>query len=259
MKKSVYFVISILFVAFLTLNFSGIVIAAENSYEKLVSGYLNEDKWEKSSISLRNELLSKVEDIAPYEMWLSLWDDSVKGEMRAAYALRLVQVLFPDGDLSRWDEIEGMWYPSIIPIPLASIDAAYIAAHELLQMKRMDASWLARNLINDLSRSSRAKYYFMREAPVEYLDIITKLEAMDMGPGFGNWTQPEVTGSLSLASPVRGRISQNAALSRKFVFLNASGVIVNIGTYAWDRENGHIYEVIEREKEGNHVVFIPRW
>jgi len=256
MKKYVYVVLSVLFVAFITLHFSGIVIADENSYEKLVSDYLNEDKWEKSSIELRNELLSTTEDMPPDQIWRSLWDGSIKGKMRAAYAIKLVKMVFPDGDISRWDEVKGMWYPAIIPVPLASIDAVYVAAHELVEMNRDDAAWLARDLINDLSRSSRAKHYFMTEAPEEYSYIIQKLEARDMGPDFANWVKPLIKGSLSLASPVRGRISQDAAIGRNLVFLNSSGNIVNLGTYAWDRTRGRIYHVVDRKIDLYGIRFL---
>ena len=231
--------------------------ASENSFEQLYSTYMNAEKWQSSSEILRQELLEKAGPKTPVDLWWSLWDLDSSGEQRAANALKLVEYLYPEGDISRWDEITGLWYPSLIPTPLAAVDAVYVAAGELLEMGREDAAWLARNLVNDLGRSSRAKHYFMKHGPEEYLRIITGLRERDLTPDYGNWTEPETIGTLSLASPVRGKINKNFAISGNFIFLDASGGVVNLGTYAWDRKNGKIYEVIERERDDSSMVFVP--
>jgi len=247
----------VLVIFFLILTGSISMEASDTGFEELVSRYIRAERWEKSSIELRKDLLSKAEPKEPVDLWWSLWDMDSRGEQRAANALKLVEYLYPGGDISRWDEIQGLWYPSLIPTTLAAIDAVYVAAWELLEMDREDASWLARDLVNDLGRSSRAKHYFMKHGPEEYRQIITGFSERGLEPDYGNWTEPETIGSLSLASPVRGSISQNFAVSFNLVFLNASGEIVNLGTYAWDREKGKIYEVIDRERDDNNVVFLP--
>ncbi|MBN1332245.1 MAG: hypothetical protein JW971_00650, partial [Synergistales bacterium] len=58
--------------------------------------------------------------------------------------------------------------------------------------------------------------------------------------------------------PVRGWVSQNFAIGRNFVFLNASGQIANLGNYAWDRKNGNIYRVFDREDNPLNFWFLYR-
>lgn len=245
---------------FTVYNFLTITSAYGNTFDQLFSNYVNMEKWENSSEILHEELLAKAEVSEPADLWWSLWDPDKLGEQKAANALKLVDYLYPDGDISRWEEIKGLWYPSLIPTTLAAVDAVYVAAHELLEMDREGAAWLARNLVNDLGKSSRARHYFMKYGPEEYLQIITRLSDMGLNPDYGNWTEPHTTGTMRLANPVRGKISQNFAIASHFIFMNSSGQIVNLGTYAWDREKGRIYEVIDSERDDSSVVFLPmRW
>lgn len=232
--------------------------ASEKSFDELYSSYLNSSNWEKNAGELLSELKLKADKKTGYDLWRTLWNESIDPEKRAANAIKLIDELYPDSDIRRWNDVEGFWYPGIIPKPLAAIDAVYVASLELVRMDRKGSAWLARNFLNDLSRSSRARYHFMKTAPAEYLSIINMLKDKEMNPVIGNWTEPEVKGKLPLAVPVRGYVGNNWAVSRNFTFLNGSGQIVNMGNYAWDRIRGRIYRVIDRERDdGSHVIYFP--
>ncbi len=235
-----------------------LINASERSFDDIYSDYLNSSKWEKDAEELLVELRSEADPLTGYDLWRSLWDDNIGSDQRVANSIKLIDELFPESDTRRWNDIKGFWYPGIVPKTLAAIDAVYVASLELLQMDRKGSAWLARNFVNDLSRSSRAKLYFMKTAPAEYLTIINMLKDKEMDPVIGNWTDPEVKGNLPLAVPVRGYIGNNRALSEDYIFLSGSGQIVNVGNYAWDRIKGRIYRVIDRERDGgSHIIYFP--
>ncbi len=235
-----------------------LINASERSFDDIYSDYLNSSKWEKDAEELLFELRSGADPLTGYDLWRSLWNESIDPEKRAANAIKLIDELYPDSDIRRWNDIEGFWYPGIVPKPLAAIDAVYVASLELIQMDSNGSAWLARNFVNDLSRSSRAKFHFMKTAPAEYLTIINMLRDKGMNPVIGNWTEPEVKGKLPLAVPVRGYVGNNWAVSMNYTFLNGSGQIVNMGNYAWDRIRGRIYRIIDRERNGgSHVIYFP--
>jgi hypothetical protein len=235
------------------------VKAADRSFDDIFNNYEQRSTWDKQAKELENELASIADGISGYDLWKTLWSDNISSEKRAANALKLAYELFPGSDLRRWEDIEGFWYPGIIPKPLASIDAVYVAASKLVTIDKPGAAWLARNMLNDISRSSRTRYHFMKTAPEEYAYIIEVLENKGMKPVIGSWTVPDIKGKLPLAGPVRGeRGLEWALMHRNLSFLNASGQISSRGRYAWDRVNGRLYRIIDRNRNGrNKIIYFP--
>lgn len=253
--------ITLLFLAFSLVVFfiAPSVKAAERTFDDIFINYEQRSTWDKQAEELENELASIADGISGYNLWKTLWNENISSDQRAANALKLAYELFPGSDLRRWEDIEGFWYPGIVPKPLAAMDAVYVAASELVTMDRPGAAWLTRNMLNDISRSSRARYHFMKTAPKEYVSIIEALKSEGMKPVIGSWTDPEIKGKLPLAVPVRGYVGNNWAISMHYTFLNGSGQIVNLGNYAWDRVKGKIYRVTESERNGGmSVMYIPQ-
>lgn len=251
----------VLFLAFslLIFTYAPTINASERSFDEIYSYYRDSRIWDKNAEELTVELRSMADVSTGYDLWRSLWNESVGPEKRVANAIKLMDELYPGSDLRRWNEVKGFWYPSRVPKPLAAIDTVYVAALELLKMDNPGAAWLARNLINELSRYSRAKHYFMKTAPVEYKMIIDILESKGMNPVIGRWPQPEIKGTLPLAVPVRGVIDSGNAISRNYIFLNGSGQITSFGSYAWNRSKGKLYRVAHREDNGgSNIIYFPR-
>ncbi len=230
------------------------------TFDELAENYRIARDQDLSADNLMKDLISVADkDKNNVELWRSLWYEEVKADKRTANALLLVRRIFPDGDTSRWDEVSGFFYPGVIPSTLAGVDAVYSASLGLINMEMKGSDRLARNLMNSLLDSSRAKIYFFDTAPYEYTYIANNLSKRGYFPDYGDWPEADISGKLPLASPVRGRISSNLAAARNLVFLNASAGIVNNGAYAWDREKGMIYRVIDREDNNLSSAIIFRY
>ncbi len=230
------------------------------TFDELAENYRIAREQDISADKLMEDLISVADkDKNNVELWRSLWYEGIKADKRTANALLLVRRIFPDGDPSRWAEVSGFFYPGVIPSTLAGVDAVYKASVGLINMEMEGSDRLARNLMNSLSGSSRAKLYFIDTAPYEYTYIANTLSKRGYFPDYGDWPEADISGKLPLASPVRGRISSNLASAKSFVFLNASAGIVNNGAYAWDREKGMIYRVIDREDNNLSARIIFRY
>ena len=180
-----------------------------------------------------------------------LWDLLVgngKTRDRAAAGLYLIECRCPDGDLARWDEVEGWWLPGQIPVPLAVADAALLTAVLAAQLPDPGGPWLALSLLEGLCRSDRGRYFFGRVLPGPVAELRAALSARGVEPLFG-WPQVlEVTGTLPLASPIYGTIRVGRALNEGMTFLDGMGRPVGgAGAYAWDRPTGRIYRVVGNE------------
>ncbi len=254
MKKIFSYTTVIITIAVLT--FSLPALAESTTFDELAASYEKEKLHGAEAEELKIELLS-IADTGKKDLllWKGLFANGFSCEKKIANALLLIQRLYPQGDVSRWEEVSGMMYPSLVPSPLAAVDGVYVAALGLAGKDEKGAKWLARELLNDLADSSRGKMYFINTAPAKYELIISALESEGFSPDYGKWPEARIEGNLPLASPVRGYIGYEYAMSRGFVFLNAWGGIANNGTYAWDRRKGRIYRVVDRER--NRKIFIP--
>ncbi len=209
------------------------------SWEELVAVYGAAEERRQGVEDLRRELLGEVSSsMGEEELWEALWEKQ-KPMRRSALALSLVERLFPEGDPARWEEISGFWRPSMISRSLAALDAVFSAAVSLVEFGGEEAESLALQILGRLSRSSRARYHALLNAPEEYRWILER---------FGRTNPPlpkgKFIGKLPLAQPVRGWVNEEQALRLGATFLDGfGGVARGSGRYAWDRERGRIYRV----------------
>jgi len=221
------------------------------TYEELVEVYGTKEESMPEARELKEALLSEAGELDGLGLWRSIIDSSTPHRKRAANALKLIEILFPQGDTSRWEEVSGFWYPALIPRPLAAFDAVYYAAMGLLELDEPGAPWLARELMSGLRRSSRSAHIAMREAPAEYAPIVAGLDERTGLSPMGGWPSGELVGSLPFARPVRFSISADWALVMGMTFLDNSGVPTSgMGPYAWDRKRGAIYRVTDGSDDG---------
>jgi hypothetical protein len=254
MKQFVSYTTVIVTIA--VLMFSLPALAESTTFDELAASYEKEKLHGAEATELKRELLSIADtEKKDLPLWKSLFDNGLSSEKKIANALLLIERLYPEGDVSRWEEVSGMMHPSLVPSPLAAVDGVYVAARELAGKDEKGSKWLARELINDLADSSRGKMYFINTAPAEYELIISVLESEGFHPDYGKWPEARIEGNLPLASPVRGYIGFEYAMSRGLIFLNAWGEIANNGTYAWNRRKGRIYRVVDSERDNG--IFIP--
>jgi hypothetical protein len=198
--------------------------------------------------SLRAELAGQAGEGSPIERWRRLVRGEGTPQSRAADAVALSEALFPGGDPSRWEEVKGFWLPAEVPLPLAALDAVFYGAEALLSMQDERAPWLARFLVEALASSDRARTVAFRTAPAEVRDLLDELSAKAPPPPVGGWPSGTALGALPFARGVSGWITETRATMYNMTFLNASGVPVGgMGPYAWDRERGRLYRVIDSE------------
>ncbi len=217
---------------------------ASRSFEELLDIYTRKSEIRHEAEALRSELLGMAWDSEDLDLLGSIMDPSLTSEQRAANGLKLIDELFPGGDPARWESISGFWIPRMIPKPLAAFDAVFFTAIALLEMEREDAPWIARDILEDLRRSSRATLLALRTAPKEYLWIVEALEEGTRMPPVGGWPEAVIRGKLPFARQVSFAVSETHAIMREMQFLNAAGQPAPNGPYAWDRDRGRIYRVI---------------
>ncbi|MGC9490478.1 MAG: cell division protein FtsL [Thermovirgaceae bacterium] len=228
--------------------FAGTLPADAWTWEELVEAYGQKEELKPEAKALGENLLAEASDLQGVELWRHLVDPDTPGRQRAADGLKLIKELFPGGEPSRWDDVSGFWLPAMVPKLLAAFDAVYYTVMGLLKLDKPEAAWLARQLLTELKRSSRATHLALREAPAEYETILSQLEKTIKLPPVGGWPKGKTTGTLPFARPVRFHVSADYALMKGMIFLNSSGVPVSgMGSFAWDRKRGDIYHVLDEE------------
>ncbi|HOV29385.1 MAG TPA: cell division protein FtsL [Synergistales bacterium] len=206
------------------------------------------DRGMASAASLRAELAGQAGEGSPVERWRRLLRGDESPEARAADAVALVDALFPAGDPARWEEVKGFWRAAEVPLPLAALDAVFYGAKALLSMQDGRAPWLARVLVEALAASDRARTVAFRAAPEEVREVLEELSLKAPPPPTGGWPSGKPLGRLPFAHGVSGWITETRATMEGMTFLNAAGVPVGgTGVYAWDRERGRIYRVLDSE------------
>ena len=179
----------------------------------------------------------------------SLWRVLAYGRdprTRVGAGLALVDRIFPGGDPSRWEEVEGWWLPRKVPRSLGAADAALLTASLAALLPDPGAPWLAYRILEPFFRSPAARVRFGRMAPRELEELLRSLAARGVEPPEG-WPEAfEVLGDLPLARPLDGFVPLDRALMDRMVFLDRQGRISDDArTYAWDREEGELHEVTD--------------
>ncbi|MCF7934713.1 MAG: hypothetical protein K9L28_00005 [Synergistales bacterium] len=217
-------------------------------YESLLEEY--RWKWEHQGQmeALHRELAAPYGEEPVLQLWEQLWKR--EGRARAGTALALIEQLLPEGNPERWKEVGGFWRPEAIPRSLAALDGVIVAAEELLALPGTASDQLALSLLQGLAGDSTAASLVLRRGPQAARRIYSGLQRarLPLPPAFPR--PQETIGSLPLARRVREMIPMGRAVREDFPFLNALGVPTSgAGPYAWDREEGKIYRVVEGNDE----------
>lgn len=230
---------------------SGRGCAAEDAsarFDALAERYFSRMEGREEAHALRTVLEAEAARTGAFELWRSLFREGVAPREGASNALALLRALVDEGDPARWESASGFFLPSFVPKPLVAADAVYASALHLLRMDEAGAGELAGMLFERLLDSPKGKFFFVTTAPAEYGEIVRELSVRGVLPSFGSWPAGETEGKLPLASPVRGRVLRERAISEGMLFLNGAGQPAPNGMYAWDRRTGRIYDVVERER-----------
>ena len=217
----------------------------EGRYEELVRRYGNRPEMAAAAAEYKVHLQAGAEKLSPVGLWKSLFLPGQTAEQGAANGLALLSLLVEDGDPAKWDTAAGFFLPSEVPKPLAAADAVYMSSLFLMKIDHEGAGPLALWLMTRFLDSSRGKHFFITTGPAEYPPLVREMTARELAPPFGVWPEGAVRGALPFGAPVRGWISYGSALTKEMVFLDGAGRPASNGRYAWDRDRGRIYAVVE--------------
>lgn len=193
-------------------------------------------------------IIADMRDIAPQgteiELWHRLWEGEPR--WRAAAAVALIDRIFPGGDPSKWEEVSGFASNSSVqPRQLIALDALFVAVDSLRQIT--DGVWGSAYLLQQFGKSGWGKVMFIEEIPYGFdqtlRDIISTTGLT------GDWSIKRIRGKLPLLPIYRGYITRDRADSRNMQYLGGYGSIASNGRYAWDRDRGYIYEVVEDSRD----------
>ena len=186
---------------------------------------------------LRAELDSRVTNEPLMRLWRRAVGRDASARLDAAWSI--LRAWCPEGDASRWAEVDYFELPSETPRPLMVIDALYAA---LIELRKTEAGvWLASELLREFSRSSHGKYDFIGVCPAP---VAAAVEDIATRTGMiGVWKARTVVGRLPIARPVSGAVSDSYAMDHDMQFLDGAGRPASNGFYAWDRPSGNIYRI----------------
>lgn len=173
------------------------------------------------------------------DLWAKCFSDDAAERLSSAWSV--LNTCVPDGDISRWAEVNYLEVPSLRPRAFMVIDALYVAIIELAGID--SGEWVAADLLKSFSRSSHGRYDFLGVCPEPVAKAI--MHVVDETHIIGNWTPREVVGQLPIARGVSGSVTRSRALEKNMVFLDGAGIPSANGFYAWDRPSGRIYHLIE--------------
>ncbi len=220
--------------------------ALARTYDELAEQYQSIARYRDLVAEFEITLLEKAQQLSEKELWLFVTEMENHAGQRASNGLSLIRKIFPEGDPANWHEISGFFMPVEISRPLAALDAVYFTCMALVSMDKPEAAWLARQLLSSLRNSSRGAFLAIRTAPKEYLFLTSRISASTGPAPVGGWPQAEITGQLPFARPPSSFTTQEYAIMKNMIFLNASGQPVpGTGPYAWDRKTGRIHRVTE--------------
>lgn len=227
-----------LFTAFLIT--AAVPAFAAADWDTFVAEMERRDRIKETGAAIVNDM----RDIAPQgteeELWKKLWVGEPR--FRAAAGVALMDRIFPGGDPSRWEEARGLLPKrSVQPRQLAAMDGLFVAVAALKEIP--DGAWGAAYLLSQFGKSAMGKVKFIDEIPAELRPVIDDVIAQTGLPG--DWTSKRLRGGMPLLPIYRGYIQRHTADDRNMQYLDGFGSLAGNGRYAWDRDRGYIFEVVE--------------
>lgn len=238
MKMRVKWTAALILVLAFTLY--SVPVFAASDWDTFVAEMEKKEKIKDTGAAIVADML----DIAPggteTELWQKLWNGEPR--WRAAAAVALISRMFPDGDPSRWQEVSGFApRQSVQPRQLIAMDAFFVAVDSLSRIP--DGIWGSAYLLDLFGKSGMGKVMFIEEIPEGMDRVLSEVVSSTGLPG--DWSIKRTRGKLPVLPLYRGYITRSSADSRNMQYLDGYGLIASNGKYAWDRDRGYVYQIIE--------------
>lgn len=213
---------------------------AASSWEEFETRIARSEKIKICGEAVLNEFRKKPINATEEELWRAL--QSGTAYSRASAGIALSDAIFPDKDPSRWQEVSGMFpKKEFAPRQLAALDGLFAAVIALKDIP--DGVWGAAYLLDSFAKSSFGRLKFIDDMPKELKDAIEQVISetglvLDL-------TDTRVRGKLPLLPRFGGDISDNEASGSNMQFLDGYGSLSNSAFYAWDRNKGIGYKILD--------------
>lgn len=240
MKKKLFFIAVLIVLTFLTV----FPALASTDWDTFVLEMAKRGNIKETG----EEILNEMRNIAPSgteeELWNKLWHGDMR--LRAASAVALIDRMFPNGDPSKWEEIRG-FVPghSVLPRQLLAMDALFVAVSTMKQIP--DGVWGSAYLLDVFGKSGLGKVKFIDEVPAEIRQVLDEIISETGLPG--DWSSKRIRGRIPMLPVYRGYITRDAVDSRNMQYIDGYGSLSGNGRYAWDRDRGYLYEVVDGSRD----------
>ncbi|MDL2297773.1 hypothetical protein LJC40_01310 [Synergistaceae bacterium OttesenSCG-928-D05] len=243
MKKKISLAIALFFCL---ISFATPLLAAQ-SWDDLVAGMQQQEDIKQKGAGIVDQLRAQAPVASETQLWNALWVGDTMS--RATAGVALMDKIFPGGDPSKWEQVQGfLSNTSYQPRQLAALDGLFVAVASLNAIP--NGEWGAAYLLSQFGKSGRGKVYFIEEVPAEFRPVIDSVVSKT---GLrGDWSTVRSRGRMPLLPVYRGIISRNGVESRQMQYFDGFGSMANNGRYAWDRDRGYFYQVVE-----DSSFFIP--
>lgn len=222
---------------------------ASGDWDAFVERYQKQENIKVLGRKTIEELRRERPQGSESDLWAML--GSRDARTRAAAGVALVDEMFPDGNPGRWGEIRGfMPRGSALPRQLMAMDGLFAAVIALADLP--DGIWAAAYLMGMFGESGLGKVKFIDEIPCELAKALPFIIEKTGLPG--DWTIGKVRGRLPLRPRDGGCTTRDRADLRRMEYVDGGGSIASNGSYAWDRDSGIIYRVIDGS---DRIIIFP--
>ena len=217
---------------------------ASSEWDAFAAEQANKEMIKEKGASVLTELRAAAPSGTEEELWKMLFTGDARS--RAAAGLALADRIFPDGEPSRWAEVSGFFpHRSVQPRQLAAMDGLFTAVSAMRELP--DGVYASALLLGSFGKSAAGRLKFIDDIPKELRtvidDVISKTKMK------GDWSSEKIRGKMPLMPLYRGYITRNRADSSQMQYLDGMGSLAANGRFAWDRDKGYIYEIIEDSSE----------
>lgn len=219
---------------------SGVSPAVAETWQDMLSWMEQRETIRTEGAEFLAELRREAPSGTERELWKMLWVGEARS--RAAAGVALMDRIFPAGSPARWEEARGFMAGSFyIPRQLAGMDALFVTVAALDAVP--GGEWTAAAYLRDFARSGRGMVKFIEQIPSglqKPINSIIEKTGLD-----GDWTVKTARRQLPLLPVYGGTITRDGAESRALQYVDGVGRLASNGYYAWDRDKGRIYKVVE--------------
>lgn len=236
MKKTIIIVMSFLITTIIVTP-----SLSSSRWDEFVTKSIEYERIQELGIPVINNLKEATVQQNEIELWEQLWQGDPA--LRCKAGLALMDRIFPNGDPSRWQEVDGfLSISNRQPRQLAGIDAFFVVVSAIRDLP--DGVWASAYILEKFGKSTRGRMYFIDDTTPEIRavldDVINKTGLK------GDWSSRIIRGRMPFLPTYNGYITMSRAIDKQMVFINGHGAIAGNGNYSWDRDGGYIYEISEQ-------------